>query len=594
MLDRIRRRVGAAGISLRGLFVAGDRLRPALRLCATLSWREIDKAERQAGQRGAVIGLGWGFVAALLVSLAGCAVGPDFTPPLAPVADTWLEWRNKSLQTGPEEYRDWWRVFHDPILDRLIDIAYSQNLTLLSAGTKVLQARAQLGIAIGEFWPQKQGALGTASYNLLSQANAQSSPASGVGQSSPSPGLKIINFWSDGIGVQAAWELDFWGKFRRGVESADSAYLGSIATYDDVLVTLLGDVASTYVGIRTLEKQIAIARENVVKQRGILQIARDRYKGGAATLLDVYQAENILGTTEATVPQLTIQLQQGLNALRVLLGMAPEPLGFLLARSTGHIPATPPKVVVGVPADLLRRRPDIRAAELKAAAQSAQVGVAAADLYPAISISGAFGGLASNVGGHNLWQAFHPVGQAFSVGPSFQWNLLNYGQITNNVRLQDATLQEYLVDYQNTVLKAQQEVENGISTFLLSRSQAEYLHRSVVAANGALHIATLEYQQGTRDFTTVLTAEQNLYQAENNLAMATGNISTGLVSVFRALGGGWQIRDGNGFLNAATTEEMRSRTNWGQLLPPASEPPLPAPGLPGPEDRGPTVRAPEW
>ncbi len=593
MLDRIRRRAGA-GISLCGLFVAGVRLRPAFRLCATLPWREIGKPERQTGQRGAVIGLDRGFVAALLVSLAGCAVGPDFAPPLAPVADTWLEWRNKSLQTGPEEYRDWWRVFHDPILDRLIDIAYSQNLTLLSAGTKVLQARAQLGIAIGEFWPQKQGALGTVSYNLLSQANAQSSPASGVGQSSPSPGLKIINFWSDGIGVQAAWELDFWGKFRRGVESTDSAYLASIATYDDVLVTLLGDVASTYVGIRTLEKQIAIARENVVKQRGILAIARDRYKGGAATLLDVYQAENILGATEATVPQLTIQLQQGLNALRVLLGMAPEPLGFLLARSTGHIPATPPKVVVGVPADLLRRRPDIRAAELKAAAQSAQVGVAAADLYPAISITGAFGGLASNVGGHNLWQAFHPVGQAFSVGPSFQWNLLNYGQITNNVRLQDATLQEYLVDYQNTVLKAQQEVENGISTFLLSRSQAEYLHRSVVAANGALHIATLEYQQGTRDFTTVLTAEQNLYQAENNLAMATGNISTGLVSVFRALGGGWQIRDGNGFLNGATTEEMRSRTNWGQLLPPASEPPLPAPGLPGPEDRGPTVRAPEW
>jgi NodT family efflux transporter outer membrane factor (OMF) lipoprotein len=593
MLDRIRRRAGA-GISLRGLFVAGDRLRPAFRLCATLPWREIGKAKRQTGQRGAVIGLGWGFVAVLLVSLAGCAVGPDFAPPLAPVADTWLEWRNKSLQTGPEEYRDWWRVFHDPILDRLIDIAYSQNLTLLSAGTKVLQARAQLGIAIGEFWPQKQGALGTVSYNLLSQANAQSSPAAGVGQSSPSPGLKIINFWSDGIGVQAAWELDFWGKFRRGVESTDSAYLASIASYDDVLVTLLGDVASTYIGIRTLEKQIAIARENVVKQRGILAIARDRYKGGAATLLDVYQAENILGATEATVPQLTIQLQQGLNALRVLLGMAPEPLGFLLARSTGHIPATPPKVVVGVPADLLRRRPDIRAAELKAAAQSAQVGVAAADLYPAISITGAFGGLASNVGGHNLWQAFHPVGQAFSVGPSFQWNLLNYGQITNNVRLQDATLQEYLVDYQNTVLKAQQEVENGISTFLLSRSQAEYLHRSVVAANGALHIATLEYQQGTRDFTTVLTAEQNLYQAENNLAMATGNISTGLVSVFRALGGGWQIRDGNGFLNAATTEEMRSRTNWGQLLPPASEPPLPAPGLPGPEDRGPTVRVPEW
>jgi NodT family efflux transporter outer membrane factor (OMF) lipoprotein len=576
MFDKIQRRAAAAGICFSGTFVASDRAGPAFALPV------IGNPEREADRRGAVTGLGRGVVAALLVTLAGCAVGPDFAPPPAPTASNWLEWRNKSLRTGPEEYRDWWRVFHDPILDRLIDIAYSQNLTLLSAGTKVLQARAQLGVAIGEFYPQSQQATGAVTYSLLSQANAVSNP------------VNIKNFWADLIGVQAAWQLDFWGKFRRGVESADSAYLASIASYDDVLVTLLGDVASTYVGIRTTEQQIAIARENIVKQRGIVAIARDRYKGGAATLLDVYQAENVLGATEATVPQLTIQLQQGLNALRVLLGIAPEPLGFLLARATGEIPVAPRKVVVGVPADLLRRRPDIRAAELKAAAQSAQIGAAAADLYPAFSIMGSFGGLASNIGGHNLWQVFHPVAQFFSVGPSFQWNLLNYGQITNNVRLQDATLQQYLVDYQNAVLQAQQEVENGISMFLLSRSQADYLHRSAVAATGALHIATLEYQQGTRDFTTVLTAEQNLYQAQNNLAVATGNISTGLVSVFRALGGGWQIRDGNGFVNAATSEEMRSRTDWGQLLPPAGEPPLPAPGLPGPEDRGPTVRAPEW
>ena len=536
------------------------------------------------GRHGVLSGLRQGLAAAsLLAGLTGCAVGPDFAPPVAPVADHWLEWRNKSLQSGPEEYRDWWGVFHDPILDRLIDIAYSQNLTLLSAGTKVLQARAELGVAIGEFFPQKQQAVGAVTYNLLSQANPAANPTTG-----------IVNFWADAIGVKAAWELDFWGKFRRGVESADSAYLASIASYDDVLVTLLGDVATTYTGIRTLEKQIAIARDNIVKQQGILTIARDRYKGGAATMLDVYQAENVLGATQATVPQLTIQLQKGLNALRVQLGIAPEPLGFLLARGTGQIPVAPQKVVVGVPADLLRRRPDIRTAELRAAAQSAQIGVAEADLYPAISITGSFGGIANNVGGHNLLQVFQPIGRSFSVGPAFQWNLLNYGQITNNVRLQDATLQQYLVDYQNTVLKAQQEVENGISSFLLSRVQAEYLRRSVVAASGALHIATLEYQQGTRDFTTVLTAEQNLYQAQNNLVVAMGNISTGLVSVFRALGGGWQIRDGNGFVNAATTEEMRQRTNWGQLLPPAGEQPIPAPGLPGPEDRGPTVRAPEW
>ena len=584
MLDTIRRRA-VAGIAMRGPCLARARARPACPLPSAvreiLAWRERGEADRRTGQH--FFGFSRGIAAAMLVTLTGCAVGPDFAPPLAPVADHWLEWRNKSLQTGPEEYRDWWRVFHDPILDRLVEIAYAQNLTLLSAGTRVLQARAELGVTIGEFYPQKQQAFGTATYNLLSQANPAANPTTG-----------IVNFWADAIGVQAAWQLDFWGKFRRGVESADSAYLASIATYDDVLVTLLGDVASTYVGIRTLEKQIAIARENIVKQRGILAIARDRYHGGATTLLDVYQAENVLGATEATVPQLTIQLQQGMNALRVLLGIAPQPLGILLARSAGQIPVAPRKVVVGVPADLLRRRPDIRAAELRAAAQSAQIGVADADLYPAISITGTFGGIANNVQGHNLLQVFHPIGRAFSVGPSFQWNLLNYGQITNNVRLQDATLQEYLVDYQNAVLKAQQEVENGISSFLLSRAQADYLHRSVVAANGALGIATLEYQQGTRDFTTVLTAEQNLYQAENNLAMATGNISTGLVAVFRALGGGWQIRDGNGFVNPSTAEEMRRRTNWGQLLPPPGAVPPPAPGLPGPEDRGPTVRAPEW
>src|ERR1700730_4603615 len=562
MLDAIRRRV-VAGISLCLPFSLCDRARPAFalrsafNLRATFAWLESGKAGR-----GAVILFGRGITAALLVTVTGCAVGPDFAPPSAPVASNWLEWRNKSLRTGPEEYREWRRVFHDPILDRLIDIAYSQNLSLLSAGTKVLQARAALGIAIGEFYPQQQLAAGATTYNLRSLSDAS---VVSLGTSASA------NYWRALLGVQATWQLDFWGKFRRGVESADSVYLASIATYDDVLVMLLGDVASTYIGIRTIERQIAIARENIVRQRGIVTIARDKYKGGAATLLDVYQAENVLGATEATVPQVTIQLQQGLDALRVLLGMAPQPLGFLLARSSGEIPVAPRKVVVGVPADLLRRRPDIRAAELGAAAQSAQIGVATAELYPAISILGTFGGSASTLLGGHLSNIFQPSGRNFTVGPSFQWNILNYGQITNNVRLQDATLQQYLVDYQNSVLTAQQQAEDGIATFLLSRSQAEYLQRSVAAANGALDIATLEYQQGTRDFTTVLTAEQNLLQAQNNLAVATGNIPTGLVAVFRALGGGWQIRDGNGFVTAATSEEMRRRTDWGQLLAAAGE-----------------------
>ena len=538
--------------------------------------RELGIAGRAFGLFGRVL------AAAMSAAVGACAVGPDFVTPSAPVADTWLEWRNKSLKTGDQEYRDWWRVFRDPVLDRLIAIAYDQNLSLLSAGTRVLEARALLGVAIGEYYPQQQQGVGAVTYNLRSRSDTTGLPVSAS-----------ANFWHAALGIRAAWELDFWGKFRRGIKSADANFLASIATYDDVLVTLLGDVARIYVAIRTVEKQIAIARANVVRQRKALAIARERYKGGATSELDVYQAENVLGATQATVPQLTIQLQQGLNALRVLLGMAPEPLGFLLGRSTGIIPSAPRTAAVGIPADLLRRRPDIRAAELRAAVQSAQIGVAASELYPAITLIGTFGGSASTLLGGNLGNVFQPPGRNFTLGPSLQWNILNYGQITNNVRLQDATLQQYLVDYQNTVLKAQQEVENGITTYLNSRIQAEYLRRSTEAAGGALRVALLQYQDGTRDFTTVLTAEQNLLQAENNLAVATGNISIGLASLFKALGGGWQIRDGNGFVNEATAEEMRSRTNWGGLLPPAGEQPA-APGLPGPEDRGPTVRPPEW
>lgn len=514
-------------------------------------------------------------------------VGPDFVTPPPPVAHSWLEWRNKSLKQEGENAWNWWRVFRDPVLNQLIETAYQQNLTLLSAGTKVLQARAELGLAIGEFYPQSQFAASAVSYNRASNAT----PASQGGNSTA-----LGNFWADSWYVASSWELDLWGKFRRGIESADAAFLESIASYDDVLVTLLSDVASTYIGIRTLERQIAIARANVIRQRRAVRIARDRYEGGASSMLDVHQAQNVLAATEATIPRLALQLKRGENALRVLIGMAPEPLGFLLARGAGRIPSAPRTVVVGIPADLLRQRPDIRATELRAAAQSAQIGVAQAELFPAISITGILGGRASNVGGHNLAQMLHPIGRTFSIGPSFQWNLLNYGQITNNVRVQDAALQQYLVDYQNKVLKAQEEVENGIAAYTLSASEAGYLRRSALEAKGALDIATLEYQQGTRDFTTVLTAEQNLLQAENNLAVATGNIGTGLVSLYRALGGGWQIRDGKPFVTAATAIQMRERTNWGTLLPTTEQPvdPETPPGLPSAQDVNSNIRLPEW
>jgi NodT family efflux transporter outer membrane factor (OMF) lipoprotein len=513
---------------------------------------------------------------------AGCLVGPDFSSPSAPVAERWLEADNTSVDTRSQEYRDWWTVFHDPVLNRLIETAYNQNLSLVSAGTQVLEARAQLGVAIGEFYPQVQQGSGELTYIRPSHADTTRFPI-GVTR----------NFWRDALGLTVNWELDFWGKFRRAIESADASYLASIANYDYVLATLLGDVATTYIGIRTLQTQIAIARDNIVKQKKALAIAEAKYHGGTATKLDVYQAENVLAQTESTIPQLTIQLNQGFNALAVLLGMPPRPMEPLLAGSSG-IPVPPKTVAVGIPADLVRRRPDIRAAELAAMAQGAQIGIAEANLYPAFSLTGTFGTAASNVGRSKLKRVFEGRGITFAFGPAFQWNILNYGQITNQVRVEDAALQTLLVNYQNAVLQAQQQVENGLTSFLQGREQVDFLRESVAAANAALGLAFLQYNLGTRDFTTVLTAEQNLYTAQNNLAMAEGNVSSGLASLYEALGGGWQIRADNEFVPAETAEEMRNRTNWGELLPAPGTPQPPAPALPSPQDVNPNPRPPEW
>jgi len=352
---------------------------------------------------------------ALTALPGGCLVGPDFKSPSAPVAEQWLEAHDPAVRTRHQQYQNWWTVFHDPTLDGLIALAYGQNLTLVAAGTRVLQARAALGVAIGEFYPQSQQATSSIIYLRPSHADPTAAPQS-----------LISDFWRASLGAAVNWELDFWGKFRRGIEAADASYLASIASYDDVLVTLLGDVATSYIDIRTLETQIAIARDNIVKQKKALAIARDRYKGGVATMLDVYQAQNVLGQTEAAVPQLTAQLDQGKDAPAVLLGMPPSRLDALLLGPKA-IPVPPLNVAVGIPADLVRRRPDIRAAELAAMAQSAEIGIAKADLFPAFSLLGRFGTVSANIGGSKLSALFMGKGITFAFGPSFEWNILNYG-----------------------------------------------------------------------------------------------------------------------------------------------------------------------
>jgi len=287
----------------------------------------------------------------------------------------------------------------------------------------------------------------------------------------------------------------------------------------------------------------------------------------------------------ASIPSLQTQLRQQKDALCVLLGMAANDLADML-KGSSEIPVSPSEVAVGIPAELLRRRPDIRSAEYQAVAQSAQIGVAKAELYPALSLSGNFGFLSSNGGQSRLGDIFQWNSRTYQFGPSFQWNILNYGQITNNVRFQDAKLQELLLTYQNTVLKAQQDVEDNLAAFLLAQERASFLAKSAEAARNSLDLAVKQYREGIKDFTAVLLAQQSLLSEQDNLASTLGSISVNLVGVYRAFGGGWEMREGKKLVSPSMKEEMGKRTDWGSLLapgsynPPAGKRPESSPRLP--------------
>lgn len=497
-------------------------------------------------------------------------VGPDYVRPGTAVSTNWLGAGDERVATAPAEYRTWWKAFNDPVLDGIIDRAYRENLSLKIAGVRVLEARAQLGIAVGNLYPQTQQASGSVTYNRFSEA----SPALA---SIPTTGASSFQFsyWQDQVNLNAAWEIDFWGKFRRAVESADASLTQAVADYDSALVTLTADAANFYVQIRTLEKRLDIARQNVDTQKESLRIAEARLRDGTATERDVEQAKTSLFNTQSTIPTLRTQLRQAKNALCVLLAMPPAELPDMI-EGTSNIPAPPPQVAVGIPADLLRRRPDIRSAEMQAAAQCAQIGVAKADLLPAFSLTGSFGFISSNIGRFSLADIADWRARTGSIGPSFQWNILSYGRIVDNVRVQDARFQQLLIAYQNTVLKAQQEVEDSLEAFLRAQENAEFLARSADSAQHSLELARIQYEQGSADFTSVITAQQALLTAQDSFAAALGSISGNLVALYRALGGGWQIREGHELVSPEIKEVMARRTNWGQLLAPAATVPASA------------------
>jgi len=491
-----------------------------------------------------------------LLVLTGCrTVGPDFEKPDVPVADNWLEADNTHVDTSSTTYQDWWEVFEDPVLSKLIDNAYQQNLSLQVAGLRVMEARAQLGIATGLKYPQSQSVGGGYAY---SRSSINAPPLSNLPDDVLQGVDRSTGVWS--ASFDAAWEADVWGKFARGVEAADANLAANMLNYDAVLVTLTGDVAALYTSIRTLQERLDFAYANVKLQRKALDLANSRFELGATSELDVQQARGLLFNTESLIPVFLLNIERAQNTLSFLLGLPPSNLETML-KGSRVIPAAPASIAIGIPADLLRRRPDVRAAEMAAAAQSANIGVSQADLYPSFAIAGSLG-----LAGGTFSDLFDGGATTGFITPFFKWDIFNYGRIKNNVRVQDARFEQAVTSYQNTALAAAKEVQDGLQGFLRTQEQVGHLNNAVTASARAAELALQQYSQGATDYTRVLNTQTSLLSQQDTLTAARGQVVSNLVATYKALGGGWQLREGKNYVSPDLINTMQIRTDWGELL----------------------------
>jgi len=483
------------------------------------------------------------------LSFSSCTkLGPNFETPEAKFPASWNESENNAFnKQSVEESIEWWKNFNDPVLNSLIQKSYEQNLSLQTAGLRILESRAQLGLVKGNLYPQTQEMRG----DLIT-----------IGTTGPAAD-RYFNTAS--VGFDAGWEIDFWGKFRRSIESAEANLLADIADYDDVLVTLTAEVARTYIDIRTLEERIRLAEKNSLIQENALKLVMHQFEAGTVTELDVLQAKTLLSTTRATIPNLQNQLQQNRNGMAILFGVFSGEAQDLLDGEE-KFPAVSSEIAVGIPADLLRRRPDIRKLEMQTAAQSAQIGVAITELYPSFTLFGSLGWSASDAAGNSLGDIFESNSFSYSFGPTFRWKLFQYGRLKNQVRIQDARLEQLISTYQNTVLNAAREVEDGMTGLVYQQKEAQFVGQGVKSSKKSMELSVLQYQEGLADYQRVLDSTRALTQKQDQFAQLQGRIATSFVSIYKALGGGWQLRKGNDFIPAAIKEKMQKRTDWGTYL----------------------------
>lgn len=486
--------------------------------------------------------------------IGGCAsVGPDYQDPKLKVSKNWL-YTSKSnraaVKIAQKKHAKWWKAFHDKTLERLIEKGYKDNLSLQSAGVNVLLNRANLAMSIGQQYPQKYLS-GDYKYNVLG--------GSSLGTLIPN------SFNSALLGISLNWEIDFWGKYRRAVQSSDASFLSSIAAYDNALVILLSEVANTYINIRTLEELIWVTRRNVAAQKDSLEIVKTRYRTGQTSQLDVEQAKTQLGQTQAQLPTQLSNLQVAKDKLAVLLGVTPEEVSqYLKGRKV--IPRVIKQIETPLPKEILAQRSDVAEARLQAMANSASIGVSKAELYPAFSLSGSFNFSSTNIGRSNINDMFAWSHRNINAGPAFSMPIFNYSQVLNSVRMKDAVFQQSLLNYQNVVLKAQQEVQDAIAQYVNLKDARYILSKTNHSAHEATRLALVRYRSGETNYTSVLDALKTQLKVESDQTQVRGDLALALSSLFKALGGGWQIRVGHDVVSEEIKQQMAKRTNWGSLL----------------------------
>jgi outer membrane protein, multidrug efflux system len=462
-----------------------------------------------------------------LLLLAGCAVGPNYKRPQVAVPQQWTVAPARGTSTKPAAKDEWWASFQDPELNSLIERAVSRNLDLKLALERVQEARAARGIARSGYFPSVDAA-------ASSTRNRQRVIAAPSGQRT-SPAFVPIEYNNFQGALGASWELDVFGGIRRGVRAATADVVAAEENRRDVLVILLGDVGRAYAQLRGFQRRLEIANKNIKTQQDTLDLTTARAKAGLATELDVSRAAAQLESTKAVVPTLLSGIDISIHRLSVLLGEEPGALRSELEK-TKAIPSAGPDVEVGLPSDLLKRRPDIRRAEAQLAAATARIGEAKADLFPRFVLTGTAGRQATQL--HDLTLG---AGNFFSAGPGISLPLFTGGRIRSNIAVQTSRQRQALISYRSAILNALEEVQDALVNYSQEQERRDRLNQAVQQSQLAVDLATDQYRAGLVDFLSVLEAQRELYANEDQLVQSQASVTTNLIALFRALGGGWTV-----------------------------------------------------